>query len=276
MPELNGKVAFITGAARGQGRSHAVRLATEGADIIGIDICADISSNEYPLATPEELDETVAMVESKGRRMISAVADVREFGQVRAALDAGVAELGRLDVVCANAGISPMSFRRIPVEQDLEQWGDVLAVNLTGAFNTAKAAIPHLISGKRGGAIIFTSSTAGLRGFGGDTGGGLGYSASKHGVVGLMRSLANFLAPHSIRVNTIHPTGVRTMMAVNPTMVEWLEKHPGGGTHLQNPMPTEMLEPEDISDAVAFLASDQAKWITGVTLPVDAGFTNRI
>ena len=275
MPALDGKVAFITGVARGQGRSHALRLATDGADIIGIDICADIPSNGYSLASRDELEETISMVESKGRQMMGSIADVRDFHAVRAALDAGVAHLGRLDIVCANAGIAPMSFRRLTLEEDLEQWADVVDVNMTGAFHTAKAAIPHLISGQRGGSIIFTSSTAGLRGFADGGGSILGYSASKHGLVGLMRSLANHLAAHHIRVNTIHPTGVRTMMVLNPGMLEWLERS-GGATHLENPMPVDMLEPEDISAAVAFLASDEARWITGVTLPVDAGFVNRI
>jgi SDR family mycofactocin-dependent oxidoreductase len=273
---LDGKVAFITGVARGQGRSHAVRLAREGADIVGVDICADIPANGYPMATPEELSETVKLVEAEDRRMVSAVADVRDYRQVKEALDAGVAELGRLDIVCANAGIAPMSFRELTIEEELEQWDAVVGVNLTGVFNAAKAAIPHLIAGGRGGSIILTSSTAGLRGFGGMSASGLGYGASKHGVVGLMRVLANALAEHSIRVNTIHPTAVRTMMAVNPGMVEFLENHPGAGVHLQNPMPIDMLEPSDISNAVAFLACDEAKYITGTTLPVDAGFCNKL
>jgi SDR family mycofactocin-dependent oxidoreductase len=276
MPALDGRVAFITGVARGQGRSHAVRLATDGADIIGIDICENIASNGYSLASREELDETISMVESKGRQMVGSVADVRDFQAVRDTLDAAVARLGRLDIVCANAGIAPMSFRRLTWEEDLEQWADVVGVNLTGAFHTAKAAIPHLVSGGRGGSIIFTSSTAGLRGFPDGGASILGYAASKHGVVGLMRSLANHLARHNIRVNSVHPTAVRTMMAINPGMVDWLEKHPGGAAQFQNPMPVDMLEPEDISAAVAFLASDEAKWITGVTLPVDAGFANRL
>jgi SDR family mycofactocin-dependent oxidoreductase len=273
---LDDKVAFITGAARGQGRSHAVRLASEGADIIGVDICADIPANGYAMASLDELAETESLVKAQGRRMIGTVADVREFHQLRAALDAGVAELGRLDIVCANAGIAPMSFRELTIDEELEQWDAVVGVNLTGAFNTVKAALPHLIAGGRGGSIILTSSTAGLRGFGGTQGSGLGYSASKHGVVGLMRSLANALARESIRVNTVHPTAVRTMMAVNPGMAEWLEKNPDAGPHLQNPMPIDMLEPGDISDTVAFLASDEAKYITGVTLPVDAGFSNKL
>ena len=276
MRELEGRVALVTGAARGQGRSHAMRLAEMGADIIGIDICEDIAGTGYPLAMRQELDDTISMVESQGRRMIGQKADVRDFTQVRKAVDGGVAVFGRLDIVCVNAGIAPMSFTRLSVEDQLDQWGNALAVNLTGAYYTARVTIPHIVSGGRGGSIIFTSSTGGLRGFGTDAAGVLGYSASKHGVVGLMRSLANHLAPHSIRVNSIHPTGVRTMMAVNPAMIEWLESHPEGGSHFDNPMPTEMLEPEDISDAVAFLASDKAKWITGVTLPVDVGFTNRV
>lgn len=276
MGSLDGKVAFITGVARGQGRSHAVRLAADGADIIGVDICADIASNGYPMASRAELDETVELVEAKGGKMIAAVADVRDFHAVKAALDSGVEHFGRLDIVCANAGIACMSFRELTIDEELEQWTDVLNVNLVGAFHTARAAIPHLIAGQRGGSIVFTSSTAGLRGFGGVQGGGLGYAASKHGLVGLMRTLSNALAPESIRVNTVHPTAVRTMMAVNPAMVAFLENYPGGGPHLQNPMPVDMLEPEDISAAIAYLVSDEAKYVTGVTFPVDAGFCNKL
>jgi SDR family mycofactocin-dependent oxidoreductase len=274
--QLNGKVAFITGVARGQGRSHAVRLASEGANIIGIDICADIPANGYVMATPAELEETIALVETTGGKMLGSVADVRDFDQVESALDAGVEQFGRLDIVCANAGIAPMAFRELTIQEDLEQWRAVTGVNLDGAYHTAKAAIPHLLAGQRGGVIIFTSSTAGLRGFGGTQGGGVGYSASKHGVVGLMRTLANALAPHSIRVNTVHPTAVNTMMAVNPAMTEFLENYPDGGPHLQNPMPVGLLEPEDISAAIAYLVSDDAKYVTGVTFPVDAGFCNKL
>ena len=276
MGNLDGKVAFITGVARGQGRSHAVRLAADGANIIGVDICADIESNGYPMASRAELDETVELVEAKGGKMIAAVADVRDFHGLKAALDSGVEQFGRLDIVCANAGIATMSFRELTIDEELQQWNDVLNVNLVGAFHTARAAIPHLIAGGRGGSIVFTSSTAGLRGFGGVQGGGLGYAASKHGVVGLMRTLANALAPDSIRVNTVHPTAVRTMMAVNPAMVAFLENYPDGGPHLQNPMPVDMLEPEDISAAISYLVSDEARFVTGVTFPVDAGFCNKL
>ena len=253
MASLDGKVAFITGVARGQGRSHAVRLAADGASIIGVDICADIASNGYPMASRDELDETVALVEAKGGKMIASVADVRDFHALKGAVDRGVEQFGRLDIVLANAGIATMAFRELTIEEELEQWTDVVDVNLIGAFHTAKAAIPHLIAGQRGGSIVFTSSTAGLKGFGGLQGGGLGYAASKHGIVGLMRTLANALAPQNIRVNTVHPTAVRTMMAVNPAMVSFLENYPDGGPHLQNPLPVDMLEPEDVSAAIAYL-----------------------
>jgi SDR family mycofactocin-dependent oxidoreductase len=276
MGNLDGKVAFITGVARGQGRSHAVTLAGDGAAIIGVDICEDIPSNGYPMASRDELDETVALVEAVGGKMVAAVADVRDFHALKAALDAGVEQFGRLDIVLANAGIATMAFRELTIEEDLEMWTDVLDVNLVGSFHTAKAAIPHLIEGGRGGSIVFTSSTAGLRGFGGLQGGGLGYAASKHGIVGLMRTLSNALAPHSIRVNTVHPTAVNTMMAINPAMTAFLENYPDGGVHLQNPMPVSMLEPQDISATISYLVSDAARYVTGVTLPVDAGFTNKL
>lgn len=276
MGSIDGKVAFITGVARGQGRSHAIRLAREGANIIGIDICADIPANGYPMASREELDETIARVEQAGGKMLGTVADVRDFEQVKAAMDAGVEQFGRLDIVLANAGIAPLAFRQLTIEEELAQWRAVTGVNLDGAYHTAWAAIPHLLTGNRGGVIIFTSSTAGIKGFGGLQGGGLGYAASKHGIVGLMRTLANALAPLSIRVNTVHPTAVNTMMATNPDMTEFLEKNPDAGPHLQNPMPVGMLEPEDISAAIAYLVSDEAKYVTGVTFPVDAGFCNKV
>ncbi|WP_029108263.1 mycofactocin-coupled SDR family oxidoreductase [Mycobacterium sp. URHD0025] len=276
MGNLDGKVAFITGVARGQGRSHAVTLAKQGAAIIGVDICAEIASNPYPMASRAELDETVALVEAAGGKMVATVADVRDFHALKAALDAGVEQFGRLDIVLANAGVAPTAFREVSIEEDLEMWNDAVGVNLVGSFHTAKAAIPHLIEGGRGGSIVFTSSTAGLRGFGGMQGGGLGYAASKHGIVGLMRTLSNALAPHSIRVNTVHPTAVNTMMAVNPAMTAFLENYPDGGPHLQNPMPVSLLEPEDISATISYLVSDAAKYVTGVTLPVDAGFTNKL
>jgi SDR family mycofactocin-dependent oxidoreductase len=274
--KLDGKVAFISGVARGQGRSHAIRLAREGADVIGIDICADIPANHYPMASRDELDETIGLVEQAGGKMLGTVADVRDFYQVKSAMDAGVQHFGRLDIVLANAGIAPVAFRELSIEEELEQWRAAVGVNLDGAYHVAWAAIPHLLAGNRGGSIVFTSSTAGLRGFGGAQGGGLGYAASKHGIVGLMRTLANALAPANIRVNTVHPTAVNTMMAVNPAMTEFLENYPGSGQHLQNPLPVEMLEPEDISAAIAYLVSDEGRYVTGVTFPVDAGFCNKL
>ena len=180
---LEDKVAFITGVARGQGRSHAVRLANEGADIIGIDICADIPSNNYSLATRDDLDETRALVEKTGRQMVATIADVRDYVAVRDSLEAGVRALGRLDIVSANAGIAPMTVTRTTVEEDLEHWADVVAVNMTGAFYTAKASIPHLVAGGRGGSDRPPASRAVARGGGGDErravpaddrGGGLG------------------------------------------------------------------------------------------------------
>ena len=198
MGQLDGKVAFITGAARGQGRSHAITLAREGADIIAVDLCQQAESVPYPMATPDDLAETVKEVEALDRRIVATQADVRDYAAVKAALDDGVAQLGHLDIVSANAGI--FSFGSLE-ELDETHWQDMIDVNLTGVWHAAKAAIPHLKAGGRGGSIVLTSSTAGINGIGGPSRGGLGYTASKHGVVGLMRSYANTLAPHSIRVN---------------------------------------------------------------------------
>jgi SDR family mycofactocin-dependent oxidoreductase len=267
--KLEGKVAFITGAARGQGRSHAIRLAEEGADIIAVDICAQIASVAYPMATPEDLAETVKAVEALDRRIVARQADVRDEAGLRAAFEAGTAELGPVDIVLANAGIAPMT-----LEEELHRaWQDVIDVNLTGVFNTVEIAIPSMIQRGAGGAIVLTSSTAGLTGIGGPSRGGLGYTASKHGVVGLMRSYANSLAPHRIRVNTVHPTGVNTPMVVNDIMQAWLDADPSVGDAMANALPVGMIEPVDVTNAIVWLDSDDARYITGVALPVDAGFT---
>ncbi len=268
--QLEGKVAFVTGAARGQGRSHAIRLAQEGADIIAVDICAQIDTVPYPMSTPDDLQETVRSVEALDRRIHAQEADVRDRAALQAAFDAGVAELGPVDIVLANAGIAPMSMSPQPKE-----WYDVIDVNLTGVYNTVEVTTPSMIERGRGGAIVLTSSTAGLAGIGGNTPGGLGYTAAKHGVVGLMRSYANYLAPHSIRVNTVHPTGVNTPMVVNDVMQEFLQNDPAMGQALANALPVEMVEPVDISNAILWLVSDAARYVTGVTLPVDAGFLNK-
>lgn len=270
MGKLDGKVAFITGAARGQGRSHAIRLAQEGAEIIALDICKQVETVAYPMATPEDLAETVKQVEALDRRILAREADVRDSEAVKSVLDEGVAELGRVDIVLANAGIAPLSMNPRP-----EEWQDVVDINLTGVYNTVQAAVPTMIEQGDGGAIVITSSTAGLNGIGGNTPGGLGYTASKHGVVGLMRSYANYLAPHSIRVNTVHPTGVNTPMVVNDAMQEFISQDPALSNAMANALPVEMLEAVDISNAILWLVSDDARYVTGITVPVDAGFTNK-
>ncbi|BDI22518.1 mycofactocin-coupled SDR family oxidoreductase [Herbiconiux sp. L3-i23] len=267
---LEGRVAFITGAARGQGRSHAIRLAQEGADIIAIDINAQIESVKYPMSTPEDMEETVRQVEALDRRIVARTADVRDRAALQAVFDEGTAELGPVDIVLGNAGIAPMSMS--PTEQE---WFDVLDVNLTGVYNTVEVAKPSMIEGGRGGAIVLTSSTAGIAGIGGNSPGGLGYTAAKHGVVGLMRAYANQLAEYSIRVNTIHPTGVNTPMVMNDVIQEFLQSDPSMSQAIQNALPVPMIEAVDLSNAILFLVSDAARYITGVTLPVDAGFLNK-
>lgn len=269
MGKLDGKVAFITGAARGQGRSHAVRLAQEGADIIAVDLCAQIDTVPYAMPTPQDLDQTVKEVEALDRRIVASRADVRSLEQMQQAVREGVAQLGRLDIVLANAGIAPMGRDEDPAQA----WRDVIDVNLTGVWNTLRAAVPVLVDQGDGGAIVLTSSTAGLKGIGGDSGGGQGYTAAKHGVVGLMRAFATSLAQHRIRVNTVHPTGVNTPMVVNEFMQQWLAEEPSAAGALTNLLPVDMVEPVDISNAILFLVSDDGRYVTGITLPVDAGFT---
>ncbi|MCD5312921.1 mycofactocin-coupled SDR family oxidoreductase [Kineosporia babensis] len=271
MGKLDGQVAFITGAARGQGRSHALRLAQEGADIIAVDLCAQIDTVQYPLATPDDLAETARLVEALDRRIFTQIADVRDRPALQAAFDAGVAELGPVRIVLANAGIAPIS-----LDPPAGEWQDVIDVNLTGVHNTVEVARAALVENGQGGAIVITSSTAGLVGIGGRNPGSLGYAAAKHGVVGLMRLYANHLAPHSIRVNTVHPTGVNTPMIMNDAMQDFLNRaETEGNSPLQNALPVPVLQPEDISNAIAWLVSDEARYITGVTLPVDAGFVNK-
>jgi SDR family mycofactocin-dependent oxidoreductase len=273
MGKLDGKVAFITGAARGQGRSHAVRLAQEGADIIAVDICAQIDSVPYPMSTPDDLAITVKEVEAEGRRIFATQADVRNASSLRQAFQQGTGALGPVDIVLANAGIGPMSLD--PSEDD-PAWDDVIAVNLTGPYNTVRIAIPSMIERGQGGAIVITSSTGGLMGVGSNDPGLLGYTAAKHGVVGLMRSWANYLAPHSIRVNSVAPTGVRTPMAINDFLPKYLEKDPYLANSMSNALPdVDMVEPLDISNAILWLVSDDARYVTGIVLPVDAGSLNK-
>jgi SDR family mycofactocin-dependent oxidoreductase len=268
---LEGKVALITGAARGLGRSYAIRLAQDGADIIAIDIAKQIASVPYPMATSEDLEITRKEVDALGRGVFTAEADIRDFDALKKAVDAGVAELGRLDIIVANAAIGPLTVHE---EDPITAFIDTVMVNLTGTRHTIHAAVQYLIDQGDGGAIVITSSTQGLTGRGGNGSGALdGYVASKHGVVGLMRSWANWLAPHSIRVNTVHPTGVNTPMIMNDSVGEFVNSSPEIANALSNLLPVPMLEAGDISDAVAWLVSDHARYITGVTLPVDAGFT---
>jgi SDR family mycofactocin-dependent oxidoreductase len=268
---LDGKVAFITGAARGQGRAHAVRLAADGADIIALDICRDIDSIDYPNASPEDLDETVKLVEKEGRRIVARQADVRDGDAVDQVVADGLAEFGRLDIVIANAGVI-----RLSGGGDRRQtFRDIIDVNLVGAWNTVEAATPALIDGGRGGSIVMTSSSAGLKATGTDRAGGQAYPAAKRGLVGLMQVLANELAQYSIRVNTIHPTGVATGMVMNDAMAAMVEANDPALSSMQNALPIQILMPEDIANAVAFLVSDEAKFITGIAWPLDAGFAVR-
>jgi SDR family mycofactocin-dependent oxidoreductase len=268
---LEGKVAFITGAARGQGRAHAVRLASDGADIIAVDLCDQISSVPYPLATADDLAATVKLVEETGARIVAAQADVRDRAALKTALIDGVEQFGgRLDVVVANAGIAPMAGE--------DAWQDVIDVNLTGVYHTVDVAMRPMIEAGNGGSIVLTSSVAGLVGLASPMAGSIGYAAAKHGIVGIMRVYANILAAHSIRVNSVHPAGVNTPMIDNEFTRSWLEglaQEKQGGPDMGNALPVRTLEAEDIAAAVAFLASDEARYITGVTLPVDAGFVNK-
>jgi SDR family mycofactocin-dependent oxidoreductase len=270
MGRLQGKVALISGIARGQGRSHAIRLAEEGADIVGFDICKQIDSVEYPMATRDDLDETVALVEKQGRRVVTGVADVRDFDAVRELVDEGVATLGSLDIVLANAGILPITGQQ---RFSHDAFHDAVDVMLAGVFNTVKAAEPHLST--VGASIIITSSTAGLKGLGDGSPGALGYVGAKHAVVGLAKAWARTLGNKGIRVNTVHPTGVNTPMVVNEAFGRLVQEDPGYADQLQNVLPVALIEPIDISNAIVFLASDEGRYITGQALAVDAGFTVR-
>jgi (+)-trans-carveol dehydrogenase len=271
---VEGKVAFVTGAARGQGRSHAVRLAQEGADIIAVDVCKPIVQNTtIPASTPEDLAETADLVKGLNRRIFTAEVDVRDYDALKAAVDTGVDQLGRLDIIVANAGIGNGGDTLDKTSE--YDWQEMIDVNLSGVWKTVKAGVPHLIAGGNGGSIVLTSSVGGLKAYP-HCG---SYVAAKHGVVGIMRSFAVELGQHMIRVNSVHPTHVSTQMIMNEGT--WKLFRPD----LENPGPDDMapicqmfhtlpipwVDAEDISNAVLFLASDEARYITGVTLPVDAG-----
>lgn len=270
---VEGKVAFITGAARGQGRSHAVRLAEEGADVIAIDVCKQIDTVPIPMSTPEDLDETVEQVQKLGRRIVATQVDVRDYDALKAAVDDGVSRLGRLDIVVANAGLAASGNEIHKMEKEL--WQDSIDVNLTGVWHTAKASVPHLIEGGRGGAVVLTSSVGGLKAHP-HVG---NYVSAKHGVVGLMRTMAVELAQYSIRVNSVHPTQVNTPMLLNdmtyrmfrPDLENPTAEDMAPISQMMNALPVPWVEPVDISNAVLFLTSDEGRYITGVTLPIDAG-----
>ena len=271
---VEGKVAFVTGAARGQGRSHAVRLAQEGADIIAVDVCKPIVENtSIPASTPEDLAETADLIKGLDRRVVTAEVDVRDYDALKAAVDSRVEQLGRLDVIVANAGIGNGGDTLDKTTE--HDWQEMIDVNLSGVWKSVKAGVPHIIAGGRGGSIVLTSSVGGLKAYP-QCG---NYVAAKHGVVGIMRSFAVELGQHMIRVNSVHPTHVNTPMIMNEGT--WKLFRPD----LENPGPDDMapicqmfhtlpipwVEPEDVSNAVLFFASDEARYLTGVTLPVDAG-----
>ncbi len=271
---VEGKVAFITGAARGQGRSHAVRLAEEGADIIAVDVCKPVSGTDLiPSSTPADLAETVELVKGLGRRIITAEVDVRDHDALKAAVDNGVEQLGRLDIIVANAGIGNGGNTLDQTSE--EDWNTMIGINLEGVWKSVKAAVPHLISGGNGGSIILTSSVGGLKAYP-NTG---HYVAAKHGIVGLMRAFAVELGQHSIRVNSVHPTNVNTPMFMNEGTMKMFRpdlENPGiedfrPVAQFMHVLPIGWVEPVDISNAVLFLSSDEARYITGLPMTVDGG-----
>jgi (+)-trans-carveol dehydrogenase len=270
---LQGKRIFITGAARGQGRAHAIRMAEEGADIVAVDICEPIGTVLYDGATEDDLDETVRLVEKTGRRIIASKADVRDLNQLRDAVQRGVAGLGGLDVIVANAGIFAGSGSALDVTD--QQWDDTIAINLKGVWNTVRAGLPHMLQGANGGSIILTSSSVSLMA----TPNIIHYSAAKYGVIGIMRTLAVELAQHSIRVNTIHPTSVDTPMANNMHTFKLFRPDLEEPTHQDvkevyeqlNLLPVMFIEPEYVAHACVYLASDESKYVTGSTFSIDAG-----
>ena len=271
---VDGKVAFVTGAARGQGRSHAVRLAEEGADIIAVDICGPVATDsQIEPSTPDDLAQTADLVKGLNRRIVAIEADVRDYDALKAAVDSGVEQLGRLDIIVANAGIGNGG-------QTLDQtsevdWQDMIDVNLSGVWKSVKAAVPHILSGGRGGSIILTSSVGGLKPYA-HTG---HYIAAKHGVIGLMRTFAVELGQHSLRVNAVCPTNVNTPLFMNEGTMKLFRpdlENPGVddlalAAQFMHVLPVGWVEPIDISNAVLFLASDESRFVTGLPVTVDAG-----
>jgi SDR family mycofactocin-dependent oxidoreductase len=276
MAELDGKVAVISGAARGQGRSHALRLAGLGADIIALDICRDIETMDYPNASAADLQETVDQVEALDRRIQAYEVDVRDVNATTQAIDAGVAALGRLDIVLPNAGIVRYH-PETSIAEGAAIWADIVGTNMTGVYHVVASAIPHLIAGGRGGSIVMTGSVGATRPTPTNSAGSSSYIAAKSGLIGLMKTYALALGKHNIRVNIVHPTGVASGMTMNDAIAKLHEEAAAGGdnwiSQSTNVLDVQLLQPGDITDAIEFLVSDKAKWITGASLVVDAGFT---
>ena len=274
--QFDGKVAFITGAARGQGRSHAVRFAEEGADIIAVDLCDQLDSVAYPMPTREDLDETVNLVEKTGRRIIAEQADVRDFDRLNEVVANGVAELGRLDFVLANAGIFPAAGEQ---RLDISAFVDAVDVNLKGVYFTIEAALPSLLRHGDGGVIVITSSAAGFKSvssnFDSMSHGAAGYTAAKHGVIGVMRHYATTLAEKNIRVNSVHPGGVATPMIINEAMGRLIGEDPEFGKSQQPKLSMPPLDPEVITDMMVYLCGPSGRCLTGVALPMDGGLTRK-
>lgn len=270
---LEGKVAFITGVARGQGRAHALRLAEAGVDIVGVDICADIDGVEYSLATPDDLAETVKLVEKTGRRIVTGIADVRDQAALADVYQEGLSEFGRLDFVIANAGVMPVFG---PRANEFASWQLCLDVLLTGVLNTVELTYPGLIEQGEGGSIVITSSMAALkpmmRNQDSHSYGNLGYSAAKAALINLARNYASILAEHRIRVNTIHPTSTNTPMIHNEMIDKhWEHADPENLKVLVSAIPVLEVEPEDIANAALWLCSDDSRYFTGNQVRIDAG-----
>ncbi|CAA0089712.1 putative oxidoreductase [Mycolicibacterium vanbaalenii] len=266
------KVVFVTGAARGQGRAHAIRFAEAGADVIAVDLCDQIDSVAYPMATPEDLDETVRLVDKTGRRIVAEQGDVRDRERLAEVVARGVEEFGRLDFVLANAGILPAAGRQ---GRDITAYTDAIGVMLNGVYFTIEAALPALLANPDGGAIVITSSAAGFKSVSTDfesmSHGAAGYTAAKHGVVGLMRHFATSLASKNIRVNSVHPGGVATPMVLNEAMAGFVAEHPSFGESQRPLLTIPMMEPDEVSETMLYLCGPAGRHITGVALPVDAG-----
>lgn len=276
MNRLSGKVAFITGGARGQGRSHAIRLAEEGADVVLVDICDQVASHQVAMATPDDLDETVRAVEALGRRVIAEIADVRDQAALDKVVTRAFDDFGGIDIVSANAGISGVGKTW---ELSEIEWQDMIDINLTGVWKTLKSVVPPMIEAGRGGSIVITSSVCGIYGIENLS----HYTATKHGVIGMMRVLANEVGRYGIRVNCVLPGNIATPLTINDSLFGlFVPDKPDPTREDVEPILQEMtsldvgfLEPVDISNAVLWLSSDEARFVTGICVPIDGGWANK-